>query len=74
MIPWYIVYCESKGTNEGPNGPLAAAGYYQIIPSTWAAYGGSPPNDASQHSKAEQDAVAARIWDGGKGASQWACA
>jgi len=73
VIPGYIVYCESKGTNEGPNGPLAAAGYYQIIPQTWAEYGGSPPNDASQHSRSEQDAVAARIWHD-VGASAWACA
>ncbi len=74
VIPYYIVYCESKGTNEPANGPLAASGYYQIIPETWRAYGGSPPDDAAQHSKAEQDAVAARIWDGGRGRGQWACA
>lgn len=75
MIPEYIVICESKGTNEGPNGPLAAAGYYQIIPETWAAYGGSPPNDASQHSKAEQDRVARRIVrDSPRGLGEWACA
>lgn len=72
-IPEYIVMCESKGTNEAPNG-AGAAGYYQIIPSTWSAYGGSPPDDASQHSKDEQSAVAARIWDHGNGASQWVCA
>jgi muramidase (phage lysozyme) len=73
VIPEYIVICESKGRNEPPNS-ASAAGYYQIIASTWAAYGGSPPNDASQHSKAEQDAVARRIWDGGRGAGQWDCA
>lgn len=77
MIPAYIVECESHFTNE-PRHVYAPgidpAGYYQIIGSTWAAYGGSPPDDASQHSKAEQDQVAARIWDHGAGASQWACA
>lgn len=65
--------CESKGINEPPNSE-GASGYYQIIPSTWAAYGGSPPDNASEHSKPEQDAVASRIWDGGRGAGQWECA
>jgi hypothetical protein len=63
--------CESKGINEPPNG-AGASGYYQVIPSTWAAYGGSPPDNASEHSRAEQSAVAARIWREA-GPSQWEC-
>jgi muramidase (phage lysozyme) len=72
VIPSAIVMCESKGTNERPNG-ASAAGYYQITSETWAEGGGSPPDDASQHSKAEQDAVAARLWAGGAGAGRWVC-
>jgi hypothetical protein len=49
--------CESDGKNEPPNS-ASAAGYYQIESGTWAAWGGQPPDDASQHSKAEQGTVA----------------
>ena len=72
MIPWAIVQCESGGQNLPPNW-AGASGYYQIIPSTWAAFGGSGPA-AYLTSKAEQDRVASRIWDGGAGASNWDCA
>ncbi len=72
MIPEYIVMCESKGQNLAPNS-ADASGYYQILGSTWTAYGGSPPAEAYLHSKSEQDAVAARIWREG-GPSQWVCA
>jgi len=72
VIPWAIVQCESGGQNLPPNW-AGASGYYQIIPSTWAAFGGSGPA-AYLTSKAEQDRVASRIWDGGAGASNWDCA
>jgi len=71
-IPYAIVLCESGGQNLPPNS-VGASGYYQIIPSTWRLYGGTGPA-AYLTSKAEQDAVAARIWDGGAGASNWVCA
>lgn len=71
-IPEAIVMCESRGENLAPNAD-GASGYYQIIPGTWTAFGGSGPA-AYLVPKAEQDAVAARIWDGGAGASQWVCA
>lgn len=71
-IPEAIVMCESKGKNLPPNS-ASAAGYYQVTAGTWPEGGGRPPNDASQHSKAEQDSVAARLWDGGRGASRWVC-
>lgn len=71
-IPYAIVLCESGGQNLPPNS-AGASGYYQIIPSTWAAFGGAGPA-AYLASKAEQDAVASRIWDGGRGASNWDCA
>lgn len=70
-IPYAVVLCESGGQNLPPNG-AGASGYYQIIPSTWRQYGGNTPQ-AYQASKAEQSAVAAKIWNGGKGASNWTC-
>jgi septal ring factor EnvC (AmiA/AmiB activator) len=71
-IPYPIVLCESGGQNMTPNS-AGASGYYQIIPSTWTGFGGSGPA-AYLTSKAEQDAVASRIWRGGAGASNWVCA
>jgi septal ring factor EnvC (AmiA/AmiB activator) len=71
-IPYAIVLCESGGQNLSPNS-AGASGYYQILASTWKLYGGSGPA-AYLASKAEQDAVASRIWNGGSGASQWVCA
>ncbi len=71
-IPYAIVLCESGGQNLPPNS-AGASGYYQIIPGTWKLFGGSGPA-AYLASKAEQDAVASRIWRGGAGASNWVCA
>jgi septal ring factor EnvC (AmiA/AmiB activator) len=71
-IPWVIVQCESGGQNLPPNW-ATASGYYQFITSTWKGLGGSTPH-AYQASKAEQDRLAARLWDGGRGASNWDCA
>jgi peptidoglycan hydrolase-like protein with peptidoglycan-binding domain len=70
-IPSRIVRCESGGNYRAYNPSSGAGGAYQILPSTWRAYGGSgSPHTAS---KAEQDRVAARIWAGGSGRSQWSC-
>jgi septal ring factor EnvC (AmiA/AmiB activator) len=71
-IPYPIVLCESGGQNLPPNS-AGASGYYQIIPSTWQGAGGTGPA-AYLASKAEQDAVATRLWNGGAGASNWVCA
>jgi septal ring factor EnvC (AmiA/AmiB activator) len=71
-IPYAIVLCESGGQNLPPNS-AGASGYYQIIPSTWSLFGGTGPA-AYLASKAEQDAIAAKIWNGGAGASNWVCA
>lgn len=71
-IPWPIVQCESGGQNLPPNG-AGASGYYQIVPGTWKGNGGSTAQ-AYQASRAEQDRVAARIWNGGRGAGLWDCA
>lgn len=71
-IPWAIVQCESGGVNHRPNS-AGASGYYQFIPSTWRAMGGSTPH-AYQASRAEQDRMARKLWAGGAGASNWDCA
>ncbi|HEX2359782.1 MAG TPA: transglycosylase family protein [Solirubrobacterales bacterium] len=70
-IPTYIVICESGGNYGALNPSSGAGGAYQILPSTWHAYGGSGlPHQAS---KAEQDRIAAIIWrQDGPGA--WSCA
>ena len=70
-IPWPIVQCESGGQNLPPNW-AGASGYYQIIPGTWKMFGGTGRH-AYQAPKSQQDAVATRIWNGGKGASNWDC-
>jgi len=72
VIPERIVMCESSGQNL-PSNEAGAAGYYQITSEAWAEGDGSPPDDASQHSKAEQDAVASRLWAAGTGAGRWVC-
>ena len=70
-IPASIVMCESGGNYRAVNPSSGAGGAYQILPSTWAAYGGTGlPQDASP---AEQDAIAAKIYAAG-GPSQWSCA
>ena len=71
-IPWVIVQCESGGQNLPPN-YATASGYYQFIDTTWKGLGGSTPH-AFQASKAEQDRLAAQLWDGGRGAGNWDCA
>jgi Transglycosylase-like domain len=70
-IPASIVMCESGGNYSAVNPSSGAGGAYQILPSTWAAYGGSGlPQNAPP---AEQDAIAAKIYAAG-GPSQWSCA
>jgi hypothetical protein len=69
-IPASIVMCESGGNYSAVNASSGAGGAYQILPSTWAAYGGTGlPQDAPP---AEQDAIAAKIYAAG-GPSQWSC-
>ena len=69
-IPGYIVNCESGGNWNAVNSSSGAGGAYQIMPSTWQAYGGSGlPQDASP---AQQSAIAAKIW-AASGPSAWSC-
>ena len=70
-IPTYIVICESGGSYQALNASSGAGGAYQILPSTWSAYGGQgAPQDAP---KAEQDRIAGEIWRD-SGPSAWSCA
>lgn len=75
-IPTEIVMCESHGDPHAVNynNPDRPAGYYQIITSTWLANGGGAYAPTADKASAEAQAiVAARIWNGGAGRSQWAC-
>ena len=59
---------ESGGNWSAVNSSSGAGGYYQITPSTWAAYGGTgSPQSASP---AEQTAIAHKIWSS-QGSSAW---
>jgi septal ring factor EnvC (AmiA/AmiB activator) len=69
-IPSSVVQCESGGQNLTPNS-AGASGFYQILPSTWAGYGGY--GQAYQAPKSLQDQRAAQLWNGGAGASNWVC-
>ncbi|MGA9856522.1 MAG: transglycosylase family protein [Solirubrobacteraceae bacterium] len=69
-IPSGIVQCESGGNYSAVNPSTGAGGAYQILPSTWAAYGGQGlPQDASP---AEQGQIASRIM-ATQGPSAWTC-
>ena len=70
-IPESIVMCESGGNFDAVNPSSGAGGAYQILPSTWEAYGGQgKPNGASP---SEQHEIAEQIWQD-SGASAWVCA
>jgi peptidoglycan hydrolase CwlO-like protein len=70
-IPTYIVMCESGGNYQALNPSSGAGGAYQILPSTWRAYGGQGlPHQAPNE---EQDRIAAQIW-ADSGPSAWSCA
>ena len=70
-IPYAIVMCESGGDFTAVNPTSGAGGAYQILPSTWALYGGEGlPQDASPE---EQSRIAALIW-ADSGGSAWVCA
>jgi Transglycosylase-like domain len=59
---------ESGGSYSAYNSSSGAGGKYQIIPSTWSAYGGTgSPQTASP---AAQERVAARVY-AGQGSSAW---
>jgi muramidase (phage lysozyme) len=64
------VQCESGGNYSAVNPSSGAGGAYQILPSTWQAYGGQGlPQDASP---AEQSKIASEIY-ASQGRSAWSC-
>lgn len=67
--PEYVKQCESGGDYGAVNRSSGAGGAWQILPSTWAGYGGyARAEDAPPE---VQDAKAAELWAGGRGASHW---
>jgi len=59
-IPYSIVLCESGGRDVSNSQGSGATGYYQLM----SGGGGS---------RSEQDQAAARLWNGGRGRSNWVC-
>lgn len=64
-IPAAIVMCESKGSFTAQN-PSGAYGAYQLMPTWWSHLGRKP-------TPAEQHVIAAKLWNGGAGRSNWVC-
>lgn len=73
VIPKSVVLCESGGNYGAVNPKSGAGGAYQFLPSTYKGLGGRfrAPQVAP---KWEQDRLAAKLWAGGQGAGNWACA
>jgi hypothetical protein len=70
-----IMWCESGGSYTARNPSSTAGGKYQILDSSWVAYGGASYADshpAAVAPPAEQDRVAAAIW-ADVGSSAWVC-
>ena len=72
-IPTSVVMCESGGNYRAVNPKSGAGGAYQFLPGTYKGLGGryAAPQLAP---KSEQDQLAAKLWAGGRGAGNWACA
>lgn len=71
-----MVACESGFDFRARNPSSTAGGAYQILDSTWAAYGGTAYADshpAAVAPKSEQHEVAARVLRG-QGMGAWECA
>lgn len=71
-IPQQIVMCESGGNYGALNPSSGAGGAYQMLPETYKGLGGQ---HAAPHlaPKSEQDRLAAKLWDGGRGRGNWEC-
>jgi len=71
-IPQQIVMCESGGNYGALNPSSGAGGAYQMLPETYKGLGGK---HAAPHlaPKSEQDRLAAKLWDGGRGRGNWEC-
>jgi muramidase (phage lysozyme) len=71
-IPKGIVMCESGGDYGALNPSSGAGGAYQLLPSTYEGLGGKyeAPHLAP---KSEQDRLAQKLWDNGRGRGNWEC-
>ena len=71
-IPQGIVMCASGGNYGALNPSRGAGGAYQMLPETYKGLGGqyAAPHLAP---KSEQDRLAAKLWDGGRGRGNWEC-
>lgn len=67
-IPCYVVRCESRGRWTAYNAS-GAAGIYQIMPMH-----GRPWPANTRRARLAHHRIAARLWRGGAGASNWVCA
>jgi hypothetical protein len=66
-IPCYVVMCESGGRWNAWN-PSGAIGPYQLL--GW----GAPWPVRTRADRLAHHRIAARLWNGGRGASNWVCA
>lgn len=66
-IPYYVVACESGGSWTAYN-PSGASGPYQLL--GW----GAPYPATTWREKMANHRIAADLWAGGAGASNWVCA
>lgn len=77
VAPGGIAACirkyESGGNYTAQNPSSTASGAYQFLDSTWQAVTGLPGR-AMNYSPATQDAAFWKLWNNGRGASQWVTA
>lgn len=64
-----VLACESGGNPTAENPTSSASGLWQILDSTWAGFGGY--TRASHAPVDVQNAKAAALWAGGRGAFHW---
>jgi Transglycosylase-like domain len=74
-VPACIVNAESHGYLREHSHPYGSSGIYQIEVGTWEAFGGARyAHYPYQASLLDQSIVASRIWNSGRGASNWSTA
>lgn len=67
-IPWYVVNCESKGDWSADNPSSDARGPYQLLGH------GEPWPANTPEARLRHHQIAAALWAGGRGSSNWVCA
>jgi muramidase (phage lysozyme) len=69
LPPDRVRYCESRGDYTAQNRRSSASGGWQITDGSWGGYQGYA--HAKDAPPAVQDARAAELWNGGRGAHNW---